>query len=54
MFKLILSFLAIFLAVRLIQQKFEEKQRAMQEEKKNGRIIEGEVVNEEHDSNKGE
>ena len=54
MLKLILSFLAIFLAVRLIQKKVEEKQRAMEEEKKNGRIIEGEVVNDEHDPNKGE
>ena len=54
MLKLILSFLAIFLAFRLIQQKLEEKQRAMQEEKKNGRIIEGEVVNEDEESTKGE
>ena len=54
MFKLILSFLALFLAVRLIQQKLAEKQEALRKQQEGGRIIEGEVVKDEDDSTKGD
>lgn len=54
MFKLILSILAIYLAVRLFQQKLNEKKEALNKQQEGGRIIEGEVVKDENESNQGD
>lgn len=50
MLKLILSLFAIYLVVRMFQQKLAEKNNSLKKDNEGGRIIEGEVVNDEDDN----
>ncbi len=55
MFKLILAICAIYLAVRLIKEKYASDNNSTRNKQSDGNIIEGEVVEDDKDeSNNGE